>query len=232
MSDVNILLFDRPPQPLNKNIIQTATPTVHADFNISFNARCREFRTGEMAALIGIENFRDGQGVSPFLNPQAEINVQRVRQFPGDDIARVPVDNSCQITEAMFQFDVGNIGAPNLVRPENWQPAEQIRIDLVLFVRLAQISLFLRVNGGDAHFNHQGSDMLFSDRNLVVAPDETHDRPLAVGRILGVYLVNQIHDEQIPFTDSGFVIQAGTGYVQEFSLTAQRDVMTFSVGQS
>ena len=56
--EIDILLFDAPPQSLDKDIVQAPTATIHTDPNLIRFQYTRKPRTGEMTALIGIEDVR------------------------------------------------------------------------------------------------------------------------------------------------------------------------------
>jgi len=109
----------------------------------------------------------------------------------------MPVDNGGQIAETMFQFNIGDIGRPDLVRFSYRQSSEQIRVYLVLFVCLAQILLFLGIYGNQPHLNHQCPDVVFADWNTIVSSENGRHSSLAIAGMLSIDGVYYIHDEQI-----------------------------------
>ena len=54
--DFDVLIFQRPPETLHFCIIQTSSPSVHADQNAMSPKFRYELRAGELAALIWIKN--------------------------------------------------------------------------------------------------------------------------------------------------------------------------------
>ena len=56
--DFDVLIFQRPPETLHLCIIQTSSPSVHADLNAMSPEFRYELRAGELAPLIRIENLR------------------------------------------------------------------------------------------------------------------------------------------------------------------------------
>ena len=56
--DFDVLIFQRPPETLHLCIIQTSSPSVHADLNPMVPKFRYELRAGELAPLIRIENLR------------------------------------------------------------------------------------------------------------------------------------------------------------------------------
>ena len=57
---VDLLVFDRPPQPFDEDIVERATATVHADGDLRAFEAAGEVGACELRALVGVENFRDG----------------------------------------------------------------------------------------------------------------------------------------------------------------------------
>ena len=66
--EIDILIFQTPPEPLDHNIVRASALPVHADKNgCSLQNPC-EIITGELTSLISIENLRlaPGGGVKPY----------------------------------------------------------------------------------------------------------------------------------------------------------------------
>lgn len=61
--DFDVLIFQRPPEAIHLCIIQTPSPSVHADLNTMSPEFRYELRTGELAPLIRIENLRFSVGI-------------------------------------------------------------------------------------------------------------------------------------------------------------------------
>ena len=61
--DFDVLIFQRPPEALHLCIIQTPSPSVHADLNtMSPEFRCK-LRAAKLSPLIRIENLRFSEEV-------------------------------------------------------------------------------------------------------------------------------------------------------------------------
>ena len=60
----------------------------------------------------------------------AEVGLKRVRDAPGQNLPGKPVHDDHQIDEAFADRQVGDVGAPDLVRPFHQQPAAQIGVGL------------------------------------------------------------------------------------------------------
>ena len=59
----DVLIFQRPPETLHLCIIQTSSPSVHADQNAMSPEFRYKLRAGELAPLIRIENLRFPVGI-------------------------------------------------------------------------------------------------------------------------------------------------------------------------
>jgi hypothetical protein len=58
LEEINLLVFHAPPQPLDENVVHPAPAAEHADFHSDIQQTTGPFYRGELAALIGIEDFR------------------------------------------------------------------------------------------------------------------------------------------------------------------------------
>ena len=81
---IYVLIFDRSPEPFDKNIIAPTALAIHADFNsIGFEKACK-FGAGKLAALVGVKDIRTAIKRYSFLQCfYTEIRGQRVRKPPG-----------------------------------------------------------------------------------------------------------------------------------------------------
>jgi len=59
---------------------------------------------------------------------QAEAHIQRVRQFPTEHVAGMPIEDGDQVEEALGHGDVGNVGAPYFIRGGGRPVSKQVRI--------------------------------------------------------------------------------------------------------
>ena len=53
---IHFLVFHRPPQPLDEQIVAVAASAVYADLNARALQNPGEFLTGELGALVGVED--------------------------------------------------------------------------------------------------------------------------------------------------------------------------------
>ena len=61
--DFDVLIFQRPPETFHFCIIQTSSPSVHADLNAMVPKFRYKLRAGKLASLIRIENLRFPVGI-------------------------------------------------------------------------------------------------------------------------------------------------------------------------
>src|SRR5215204_661338 len=107
---------------------------------------------------------------------------------PSEDLATGPVHDRNEVEEATPHLDIGYIRTPDLVRPINAQVPQQIRIDLVLRVRLARLRTL--IDRRQAHLGHQSTDAM-APNTPAIAPQMTCHLARAVPGRLQELLVNQ-----------------------------------------
>ena len=99
-----------------------------------------EASAGELRALASIEDFRQSVALDGFLQAiHTGPGIHRVRQPPPQHLAAVPVDNGDQVDKAVQQPDVGDVGAPHLVGADGACAPGQVRVNLMLRMRLAGV---------------------------------------------------------------------------------------------
>ena len=113
--EVEVLIFDRSPQALDEHVVQCSAASVHTDADALAFQSFGEPGGGELSALIGIEDVGlvDGEGLIEGID--AEIHFQGVGQPPGQHIPTIPVHHRHQVHEALRHWDIGDVGAPDLV---------------------------------------------------------------------------------------------------------------------
>lgn len=198
--EIDILLLDASPQPFHEDIVQIPSASVHADSDIMRLQYTRKLRTGEVTALIGIEDvgLRLFQGFMQTF--QTKINFQGIGDFPVDDIARVPIDDGYQVGETFLQFDIGDVDTPDLIGFFNVQISQEVGIDWILSV--SQTEIFLRIQSLNAHCFHQGANFVPSDGNGMREIEFGFHPSISVKRMGGVDFVDKIHRFFVVFGDA------------------------------
>ena len=112
---IDAFVLQRPPEPFNEHVVHPATASVDADPHPGI---AQHVGAGELAALIRLEDFGPAEARQRF--PQsldAEYYVHRVRQPPGDHLARPSVHNGDKVEETPPHRQVRNVGTPDMARP-------------------------------------------------------------------------------------------------------------------
>jgi len=142
-----------------------------------------------MAALITIDNSRLTSLQCSFHGLQHKADLQALIELPIDDVTGIPVHDGVQIHPAMRHSDIRDVHRPHLIRLCDFQLPEQVRIDPMLKISLAQIRT--GKDGHDAHFPH------VAPYGILVDPISfpIHNRsnlPVAQERVLRVQFVNPV----------------------------------------
>lgn len=90
---IHLLIFERPPEPLGKDVVQRPATSIHADLDASRFQPLGVLWAGEMAPLIAVPNGRGRQRQRLLHTLQHKGDLQRVIQRPADHVARKPVQN-------------------------------------------------------------------------------------------------------------------------------------------
>jgi len=178
---VNALVFQGAPEPLDHDVVHPAPFAIHrnADIGVLLEGG-NEFVTGELAALIGVEDLRLTIKLQDlFQGGNPEIGILGIGQPAGQHFTGGPVHDRHQVEKAAPHRDVGHIGTPDLIGRVDSQPSQQIRINLVLRMRFRRVRFL--VNGRQAHQPHQSTDPLATD-SVVPLPGCNHIRMEAVFR--------------------------------------------------
>src|SRR6202451_3994960 len=75
---VHLLVLERSPQPLNENVVHTASPPIHADGDLPGRQLTGELLAGELRTLIAVEYLRPPppQGAPQRLDAEVEFQGQ------------------------------------------------------------------------------------------------------------------------------------------------------------
>lgn len=141
---IHPLVLHRFPQALNEHIISLGPAPIHAGFAALFLDRLQEFMGSELAALVGVHNFRPTMAAECFLQHIDRMaGLQHDRYLCCQDTPRGPIHDGGKVDEAFSHWDVGRVQCPNLVGPIDVQAPQQVRINLMSGVLLAGSRLSL-----------------------------------------------------------------------------------------
>ena len=127
---VNILVLDAAPQPLDEHVVDPSTLSIHADLNSVGLQRIDPFPAGKLGSLVRVENFRLAVFFQRLLQRlDAEVRRHRVRHPPGEYLAATHIDDGHQILKPMGHRQIRQIGCPNVIGPFDLQAREQVGVD-------------------------------------------------------------------------------------------------------
>src|SRR5271165_2868710 len=194
-SEVYLLVFDRPPKPLDKDIVTPRAFAVHADGDAVFEQHAGELGAGELAALIRVEDFRPAMLRQSLLQRlDAELGLHGDRYAMAENPAAEPIDHGDEINKALLHRDVADIRRPYLIWPRDRQIAQEIRINLVPRRRLRGVRL--AIDRFDRHALHQRRDVQASGLDAFEGK-QIAEHPAARERIIQMQFVYPTHNGKI-----------------------------------
>jgi hypothetical protein len=158
IAGIDQFVFERAAQPFDKNIVERSTTAIHTDRDATLLERSQKFCGGELRALVGVPNFGLTEAECGLERRQTEARLQGVGEFPAEHEAAEPIHHSHEVEKAAMHRNVSNIGAPDVIGPEDFHATQQIGIDLVTRRRATYIRF--SVVGFDAQDTHQTLDPL------------------------------------------------------------------------
>src|SRR6516165_9797611 len=109
--EVDLFVFEAAPQPLDKDVVHAPALAIHADHDPVPFQGAGKVVAGELAPLVGIEDFRPAMARERFLERlDAKIGVERVGETPGQHRAADPIHDHHQVEKALGHRDVGDVG--------------------------------------------------------------------------------------------------------------------------
>src|SRR5215467_15706569 len=193
--DVNVFVLERSPEALNKDVVKDPSTAIHTDQDADALQAPGEFAAGELRTLIAVENLRSADPQRVFERDQTKVDLQSVGNLPAQDVPAVPVDDRHQIDKTSQQANVSDVRAPNLIRAFNLHIAQQVRINPMLSMPLAQARL--RIDRLNPHQSHQPPDPLGIDQFAFVLSQPTGHFLNAIEGALRVLLIDQAHQAQV-----------------------------------
>jgi hypothetical protein len=109
-SEVHILVLHRSPQALDEDVVQCAPTTIHTDRDAMLLEQARKAITGELRALIRVEDPRHLLPIQRLLQTlHTEPAIQGVTHPPAQHLAAVPIDHRHQVPEPSLQPDIRDV---------------------------------------------------------------------------------------------------------------------------
>ena len=224
LEEIDLLVFHAPPQPLDEDVVHPAPTSVHADFNAQIQQLSRPLGRGELAALVGVENFRNVpcglEGVVESF--QAKAGFHGVGYRPAKHLARMPVHHRAQVGVATGHRHVGDVRAPDVVRARDGEVAQQAGILAVAAVRDAGARL--APDRLVADLAPEPLQAFAVDFHAVIARKDGHQAAASQAGIDHVDLVQQPLDADVlRVLQDGLIIHRRAGDAEQFTLSSHAD---------
>ena len=116
VTEENVLPFHGAPEPLDHDIVEGASASIHADADAASFQEPQPICAGELAALIGVVDFRPPLRKRPLQRAHAKGAFHGIGHFPGQHITAGPIHDRDQVSEPIRQAHVGDVRAPDLVK--------------------------------------------------------------------------------------------------------------------
>ena len=195
--EIDILVLYGTPQPFDKDVVESPSPVVHADLGSGVEEDVSEFRTCEVAALIAVHDFWNGyfQGLVACI--KNEVYLQRIVEFPAQNISGKPVDYRHQIEPVCPDRDICDVYRPHLIGMVDFKPLKKVRVYRIARLRFARVLAW--INGLYAHFVHMVEHRLMIDLKAILTVENLADPPVTIEWASRIYLVNVQFHHQIIF---------------------------------
>ena len=217
--EVDLLILEAAPEPFDEDVIGKATAAVHADGNPMGAQHAGEVVVGELAALVGVEDLGPPLAQCVLQGFDAKARIEQIRQAPGQHVAAHPVHHRNQVEKPARHWDVRDIGRPHLADPLDPKPAQEVRIDPMLWCRPTGARAL--VNGRQSHPQHQALHPLAIHRMALRLKPRCHP-PRTVEGSLQVLAIDERH--QFQFVGAGLdrpIVECGAAQPQKSALPAE-----------
>src|ERR1700675_3263365 len=223
-SQIDLLVFDAAPQPLNEHVVPPGPFAIHADSDAMAGKQTSERRARELRTLVGVEDFRPAMTSESILQRlDAESRLHRNRQPPRQNTTCRPVQHHGEIDEAVRHRNVRDVHGPDLVRPPDLDAAQQIRIDLVTGLGLGGART--AINRLYPHPPHERLHMPAADLAPLQSQQASQHTRTGEG-ILQVQPIETLHDRQIGGRyRPRQIINAAAADLQNFRLPGNRQIV-------
>ncbi len=126
------MVFDGPPQPLNKDVVLASATAIHADRNVVIFECLGEIIAGKLCPLVRVEDFRRSIAVQGVIKRMyTEIRLKSIGNAPGQDSSAIPVHDNDKIHKLTSHRNIGDVTAPNMVDVIDREISEQVGENLM-----------------------------------------------------------------------------------------------------
>ena len=128
-----MLLFQRPHEPFRTSVVVGISTATHADLDTVPFQQPGVIRGCILDPAIGVVDqpfgFPASLGKRHTQCSKRQLRFQATPQVPADDLARVSIQNHCQVDKFIAQTNEGDVGYPQLVRRRQLHMPRQVRVD-------------------------------------------------------------------------------------------------------
>src|SRR5947207_2927636 len=228
--EVHLLVFEASPQSLHEDVVHAAALAVHADRYAVALQRAGEVVTGELAALVSIENLGSTVPGERFLERlDTKLSTERVQQPPRQYGAAHPVHHDDEVKEALGHRDIGNSEHQTWLTRSIVMPPSRYGVDFVRRSCLARARSLV-----DRHQRHEPYQTLhpfaIDDMALGGQPRRHPARTVVgPGQILPIA---QHHDCMLLLADRRrLAVNRGARYRQQPALLRNRQYQVLTLDQ-
>src|SRR5258705_670095 len=224
-SQIDLLVFDATPQPLNEHVVPPGPFAIHADGDAVAGKQTGERRARELRTLVGVEDFWPAMTSESILQRlDAEGRLHRDRQPPRQNTTCRPVQHHGEINEAVCHWNVRDVHGPDLVRPRDLDAAQQIRIDLVTGLGLG--GAWTAIERLYPHPPHQRFDIPAADLAPLGSQQASQDTRTREGEFK-VQPIQMPHDREVGRRHRARqIINAAAADLQNVRLLAERQIVS------
>ena len=206
LSQVGFLILEGTEPSLDHDVISPPALSVHALPDPVVSQELPVLVTGELTALIAVQDLRLCHLQSFFHRSDDHPGIQRVVNIPTDDAAAIPVDDCGQIDKPMLYGDICDVDRPRLIRSGDNCIPEQIWAYLRLLHSFGKVQLW--VNGVDSHFIHVSAGLAPADM-MALGFQLSRHLPGSPGRVIRMKMINDLLADQFLFRNNRtFIIDA------------------------
>ena len=126
---IEVLVLDASPQPLDEHIIDPTPLAVHAHAHALGLQRLGEVIGGELAALVGVEDLEGTVARERLLQGlDTEIRAHRIADPNAQHLAAVEIQDRHQVDKPLGHRQVRDVRRPRLAGPLNGDVCEQVGV--------------------------------------------------------------------------------------------------------
>ena len=103
--EIDLLVFDRAPKTFHKDVVEDPSSAVHADLDSCCFQHPGESAGGELGALVGIEDLRPSSFKGIRERFDAEVDLHRYGNGPGNDVTAEPVHDGNKVDETLLSSE-------------------------------------------------------------------------------------------------------------------------------